>query len=84
VSVPCPRAEQKSESGKTPQLLRQFETLDEPVTSPSGARALSYDVDGRGAIRGCDGTTTWAVGAAGVLRLELEGVFALYDGGQVV
>jgi hypothetical protein len=67
-----------------PQLLRQFETLDEPVTSPSGAWALRYDADGSAAIRHHNGTTTWTAGVAGALRLELEGVFAVYEGDQVV
>ena len=67
-----------------PDLLRQFQTLAEPVTSPSGAWALCYGADGRAVIRDRAGRTTWAAGAAGSLRLELEGVFAVYDGDQVV
>jgi len=67
-----------------PRLLRQFETLGEPVTSPSGEWALRYGTGGRAVIADRNGTITWAAGAVGTLRLELAGVFAVYDGDQVV
>jgi hypothetical protein len=66
-----------------PRLLRQFQTLGEPVTSPSGKWALRYDTAGRAVIADRDGTITWSAGAVGTLRLELEGVFTVYHGGQV-
>ena len=67
-----------------PQLLRQFETLAEPVTSKSGAWALRYDSDGRATISDRNGKTTWTAGAAGTLRLEMDGVFVVYEGDRIV
>lgn len=67
-----------------PELLRQFATLTEPVTSPSGEWALRYDDDGRAEIGDRHGRTIWAAGAVGTLRLEQESVFAVYQGDQVV
>ncbi|MEU6266645.1 hypothetical protein [Saccharopolyspora shandongensis] len=67
-----------------PRLLSQLETLDAPVTSPSGVWALRYDAEGRAVIRDDNGATAWAAGAVGALRLEDNGAFAVYDGDQVV
>lgn len=67
-----------------PQLLRLFETLAEPVTSKSGAWALRYDSDGRATISDRNGKTTWTAGAAGTLRLEMDGVFVVYEGDRIV
>ncbi len=68
------------------QRLRQFQTLNEPVVSPSGIWALRYDADGRAVISSRDGAITWRAGAVGALRLELErdGVAAVRDGDEVV
>ncbi|MFD2418597.1 DUF6461 domain-containing protein [Amycolatopsis pigmentata] len=66
-----------------PQLIRQFETLAEPVTSKSGAWALRYDSDGRATISDRNGKTTWTAGAVGTLRLEMDGVFVVYDGDRI-
>ncbi|GAA1959751.1 DUF6461 domain-containing protein [Amycolatopsis minnesotensis] len=66
------------------ELLRQFETLTEPVTSPSGEWALRYNDEGRAEISDRNGTATWTAGAAGTLALEPEGVFAVREGDQVV
>ncbi|MEU4645588.1 DUF6461 domain-containing protein [Micromonospora sp. NPDC023814] len=67
-----------------PEMLRQFHTLSEPVTSPSGVWALRYDAGGRAVIADQNGVVTWAAGAAGVLRLELSGVFAVHADDEVV
>ncbi|MCX4094700.1 hypothetical protein [Nocardia sp. alder85J] len=63
-----------------PRLLHQFAVLGEPVESASGEWALRYDGDGRAVIARRDGVITWAAGAVGSLRLELDGVFVVYDG----
>ncbi|MQY31350.1 DUF6461 domain-containing protein [Nocardia aurantia] len=67
-----------------PRLLRQFAVLGEPVESESGEWALRYDEDGRAVIAHRNGEITWAAGEVGSLRLELDGVFAVYDGPAVV
>lgn len=67
-----------------PESLRQFETLTEPVISPSGEWALRYHADGRAEISDRVGTATWTAGAVGTLRLEMESVFAVYQGDEVV
>ncbi|MFC8530318.1 hypothetical protein [Nocardia sp. NPDC057227] len=65
-------------------LLLLFDELDEPVRAPSSEWSLCYDADGRAVIRHRDGTVTWAAGAAGSLRLETHGVFAVRAGSAVV
>ncbi|MER7470768.1 DUF6461 domain-containing protein [Micromonospora sp. NPDC000018] len=67
-----------------PEALPQFHTLDEPVMSQSGRWELRYDADGRAVIADQDSTVTWSAGAAGVLRLEPSGVFAVYSRDEVV
>ncbi|MEV0358843.1 hypothetical protein AB0H71_22575 [Nocardia sp. NPDC050697] len=65
-------------------LLLLFDELDEPVPAPAGEWCLRYDADGRAVICHRDGAVTWAAGAAGSLRLETHGVFAVRAGGAVV
>lgn len=67
-----------------PAVLRQFETLDQPVTSPSGVWALWYDANRRAVLTDRFGAVTWSAGAAGTLRLEMDTVFAVYDNDEVV
>ncbi|WP_155981452.1 DUF6461 domain-containing protein [Nocardia sp. BMG111209] len=54
------------------------------MVSASGEWALRYDEDGRAVVVHRDGVISWAAGAVGSLRLELDGVFAVYDGPDVV
>ncbi len=66
------------------RVLRHSEKLIKPVPSPSGEWSLRYDVDGRAVIADRDGTVTWSAGVAGTLRLGQEGIFAVYQGNEVL
>ncbi|WP_216892274.1 DUF6461 domain-containing protein [Nocardia alni] len=54
------------------------------MLSPSGEWSLRYDADGRAVIADRDGTVTWSAGAAGTLCLGQEGIFAVYQGNEVL
>ncbi|MCM6778978.1 DUF6461 domain-containing protein [Nocardia sp. CDC159] len=64
--------------------LSHCEKLIKPVSSPSGEWVLRYDADGHAVIADRDGTVSWRAGAAGTLRVGHEGMFAVYQGNEVV